>query len=138
MGVIKFFSSSSFDPKPRRFFNGNPDSVGVTKKCLPNPNPSNFKIVKHEYVNGYLLLLINYPDCKNYEGDKILFFDRGVTIENLKKQGKIDPHFSKSKKYISPISRFQPTHEGWQDAVSLAKIKGESYSDIEPFSGDGW
>jgi hypothetical protein len=55
---------------------------------------------------------MQYPDCTNYEGNKILVF-RGVTLIDLVNQRQIDPHFFKDAKVKSPIARFEPTPQGW-------------------------
>lgn len=89
-----------------------------------NPNPSNYKIKKYEQDGIFLAVFINYPDCKNYEGDKILVFSN-VTIEELKKQKIIDPHFSDNDEYHSPIARFQPTHNGWVLALEFIRFLQE-------------
>lgn len=78
----------------------------------PNPNPKNWIICKYEICGDYLLVLIKYPDCKNFEGHKILLY-QGISSVNelLTKTNKIiDPHFS--EKGISPIARFEPTMNG--------------------------
>jgi hypothetical protein len=102
MGISPFKSSSysSYD-------------FSSSKKVVtpPNPNPKNYKILNSWYVEEYLVLRIKYPDCANYEGEKILVF-YNVSIEDLEKQGSIDPHFSDNKNMISPIARFEPTRRG--------------------------
>jgi hypothetical protein len=110
---IKLFSSSSFDRKPER----------VTEYVtLPNPDPSNYKILEWmSYANGYLIVKIKYPDCTNYEGKKILVF-KNCSLTDLKKQRKIDPHFSKNKKMFSPVARFEPTDEGWENAQKFVSL----------------
>lgn len=85
---------------------------------LPNPNPSRYTIIMHVQTEGYLLVLINYPDCTNYEGNKVLLY-RGVTYSQLSKQKMIDPHFSENLKYASPLARFAPTSDGWGAALKL-------------------
>jgi hypothetical protein len=79
-----------------------------------NPKPDNFKILNEQYLNGYLILIVEYPDCKNYEGKKLLVYKGFTTgIELLKhNDGKLDPHFSKDKG--SPIARFKPTIESME------------------------
>lgn len=89
--------------------------VEAANKSLPNPDPNNYQIIKHFQYHGYLAILIKYLDCTNYEGNKVLVFK--TTIDKLKKQKYIDPHFCDNKKFISPIARFQPTEEGWGDAL---------------------
>jgi hypothetical protein len=87
-------------------------------KFLPNPNPGNYEIVKSAEKGGYLIVLINYKDCTNYEGNKILVY-KDVSFQSLLDQKKIDPHFSENTDYYSPIARFVPTEEGWDLAELL-------------------
>lgn len=84
-----------------------------------NPDPINFVIEDHRQIRGYLILMVKYPNCTNYEGRKILMYE-GVTITDIKNQGSIDPHFSDNKKYHSPIARFEPTLKGVRMAYQLA------------------
>lgn len=97
MGVFKLFSSSSADKKTRFF---------------PNPNPGNYKILRHQNVGKCLMVEIRYLDCTNYEGRKILVFEN-IILYDLLHQKRIDPHFSENKEFISPIARFEPTEKGW-------------------------
>ena len=46
-------------------------------------------------------------------------------IEKLKAQKVIDPHFSESKKYYSPIARFEPTMRGWGMAMKFMEMMSE-------------
>lgn len=87
---------------------------------LPNPNPKNYKILDHISIGEYIILKIKYLDCVNFEGKKILVY-RNVSIEKIKNQKLIDPHFSQNTKFISPIARFLPTNEGWDMAVLFCK-----------------
>lgn len=84
-----------------------------------NPDPKNYKIVKAEEHGTYLIVQIKYPDCKNYEGNKILVF-KNLTLIDLVNQKEIDPHFFQDPKIASPVARFVPTDEGWGMAVMLA------------------
>lgn len=77
----------------------------------PNPDPTNYQIVKAEEHGKYLIIKINYPNCTNYEGNKILVFK--ATLLELVNQKVIDPHFFNNKDFKSPIARFVPTDEGW-------------------------
>lgn len=98
MGLSIGFSRSSYDcPAPA--------------KPLPNPNPMNYSILKHEQIGRFLLLKVRYHDCTNYEGEKILLFEN-CTFPQIQKQKKIDPHFSENKNYHSPVVRFAPTERG--------------------------
>ena len=122
MGCIGFGSSSKCD-SPRYFY----ETVErVVEKKLPNPDPSNYSIIDSWTHKNYLLVKITYPDCKNYEGTKILLY-HNVTLKKLKGQKLIDPHFSENTKYYSPIARFVPTKLGWlmgkELVFSLAKLE---------------
>lgn len=70
----------------------------------PNPDPSFYKIIRWwSYDEAYLVIEVQYPDCNNYEGRKVLVFK--ATLKSLLAQKKIDPHFSENKDFISPIAR---------------------------------
>jgi hypothetical protein len=112
MGVIRHFSASSYDEKSVQI-------QAVDK--LPNPDPKNYVVLMSKTINDCLILRVKYPDCINYEGTKILLFDKGVTIDQLNNQGSIDPHFSNNENFISPIARFIPTRKGWYMAMNAAK-----------------
>ena len=106
MGLGIGISSSSYN------------SGGATQP--PNPNPYIYRILTHKKIGQCLVVKIKYLDCTNYEGVKILVY-KGIDIGKLRKQIKIDPHFSENKMYHSPIARFVPTEEGWTMACVLAK-----------------
>ena len=120
MGMVKLFSSSSYDER---------QPVTIVEKIVekvrrvpaPNPNPRNFEIIRAEEI-GKLIVMVRYPDCTNYEGLKILMFEEDVTLHDLTRQGTIDPHFSDNPNMISPIARFAPTKEGWELAEMLALL----------------
>jgi hypothetical protein len=93
--------------------------ISIGKSCwsspyaVPNsnPDPSLFKILKEELVNGYLILLVEYPNCTNFEGKKLMVykgFNSSAALLKLNR-GKLDPHFANSKG--APIARFSPTEE---------------------------
>lgn len=64
-----------------------------------NPDPANYKIIETLTFGNILIVEIQYPDCRNYEGRKILVFE-GVSAQALRRQKLIDPHFSKNSQYI--------------------------------------
>lgn len=76
-----------------------------------NPNPARYTLKYAEQIGNYLIVKIQYPDCMNYEGLKIMVY-RNVTVEDLLKQKLIDPHFSDNYDWISPLARFEPTDWG--------------------------
>lgn len=121
MGISPFnVSSSRFDDSG---FLGRISYSSLEKKKVinnPNPNPLNYKILFHAEENNYLLVIIQYLDCTNYEGKKILLF-KDCKLNDLLKQKCIDPHFCDNKKYHSPIARFVPNEFGFDMAVSIMK-----------------
>ena len=122
MGVGPFhFSSSTYD-KPKTVVHTVEKTVykPVAVPPPPNPNPLNFNIINSIEEGGYLIILIHYPDCTNYEGRKILVY-KGIDKARLVLQRSIDPHFSENKEKYSPIARFVPTIEGWEMAIALVK-----------------
>lgn len=130
MGMFKMFSSSSLDnERSRSMFSSRSDSsfanrVDNTPEAipanLPNPNPNNYSIVRTHTIRGYLIIEVKYHDCENYEGRKIMVYK--CSLEDLKKQKLIDPHFCDNTQYHSPIARFEPTDNGWTNACRLTNI----------------
>lgn len=82
---------------------------------------TNFKILQWKEIGSYLLVKIQYPDCKNYEGNKVLLY-QNCTLDKLLRQPSIDPHFSDNKNFLSPIARFEPTEAGWSMGASIAEM----------------
>mgnify|MGYP001768859262 CR=1 FL=1 len=122
MGISSFhFSADSRDDdKVIKHFQDDSNSTPIEYvNKLPNPNPKNFEIINIITVNGYTIMLINYPDCTNYEGNKILVYDKDFDVRILLAIKKIDPHFYSAGD--SPIARFEPTERGWNMAVSFAE-----------------
>lgn len=118
MGVSIGMSSSSFDTGS---YSGKSCNCGCNcKSDCPNPNPMRYSIKRVQKEGDFLIIKINYPDCTTFEGNKILVY-KGCTIVNLVEQGKIDPHFSENKDFLSPIARFRPDDEGWKMAESFVK-----------------
>lgn len=87
-------------------------------KPLPNPKPDNYQIIRHLERHNKLVIEIQYLDCTNYEGRKILYFEN-CTLKDLKWQKLIDPHFCENKDFHSPVARFEPTDKGWNMAMSF-------------------
>lgn len=108
------FSSWADDDKKRN------TAVVIENTPVSNPNPNHYNVLRVCEGNKFLIILINYPDCHNYEGNKILVFEN-CTYDDLVKQKTIDPHFSENKFFHSPIARFEPTQRGWEMAVSFVR-----------------
>ena len=92
----------------------------VEKVLNPNPNPHNFKVQQTLQLGKLTIAQVVYPDCTNYEGNKILVFE--LTAEQVRDMKVIDPHFSRIAPHLSPIARFVPTERGWEMALNFAKI----------------
>lgn len=76
-------------------------------------------------MGKYCILTVNYPDCKNYEGTKILVYK--ALLEDVLAQKSLDPHFSESKEFLSPIARFIPTKAGLAMAHQFCKSMTKLY-----------
>lgn len=101
----------------------------IIKEISVNPNPKRYNIMRSRRfgkatgLGKFLLLEIQYPDCTNYEGRKILVFEDTALIE-LTRQGSIDPHFSNNPRFKSPMARFEPTAKGWNNAIKFCILMG--------------
>ena len=90
---------------------------GNTEPGNGNPVPTRFAIQLTKRIGEFDILLVKYPDCKNFEGDKILVF-RGLNgTDRAQMKGQIDPHFTKGKL----VARFVPTHDGWGMAEAFVR-----------------
>lgn len=107
---IKLFSSSSYDCCQTR-----PVILGP-----PNPNPSNFTILTGEGIGDFAIIKVKYAGCTTFEGTKILVYK--ACLNDVLKQATLDPHFSESKEFLSPIARFIPTAEGMIMARQLCEF----------------
>ena len=129
MGCPVGMSSSSYDRKVKKLTASMraiwDDEVPsewkkpVPKK-LPNPDPTNFKIERMVRLGDFHLLLVHYPDCITFEGFKVLVYHK-IDAKKLLAQKSLDPHFSKSKRFISPVARFEPTKRGSAMAESFCR-----------------
>lgn len=83
-----------------------------------NPDPKNFTIKRIVSAGKYSALEVNYPNCTNYEGNKILVVWGDENL--MRRLNRLDPHFSDSdESYWELIARFQPTEKGWMMACWL-------------------
>lgn len=92
---------SPFHPSPGT------DSYAVVNNV--NPDPKNFKILDSIFHEGYALLLVQYPNCTNYEGKKILLYDN-TTEQQVRSWRTIDPHFGGKPGNL--IARLRPDRDG--------------------------
>ena len=119
MGINLFGSSCSCGNKYRFL-----DDTTYNNNKFPNPDPSNFKITYIKEIDDYTIVEVEYPDCTNYEGKKILVYK--AKKKDILKEKKLDPHFCDGE-HLFPIARFIPTVEGMDMAhkfvYSLNKSK---------------
>ena len=111
MGLFKLFSSDSRDCTPTE------RTIIKEVRINSTPDPTNFKVLRLEKVNGFPIFLVQYPGVQNYEGRKILMYPQFFNTDLLKKR--MDPHFFTAGD--SPIARFEPTKFGWKLATLLAE-----------------
>lgn len=57
-------------------------------------------------MGNYLVIEATYPNCTNYEGKKILLYNKYRSSAEVlaANNGELDPHFSEK----GPIARFSP------------------------------
>jgi len=127
MGCSFGFSRSTHDSKPQEVV----VKVETVAKTLPNPNPKNYNVVKIETVGDLVVLLVHYPNCINYEGNKIIVMTADVYL-NCTNTGTLDPHFCENKNYC-PIARFSP--DMWDVAVKFAQMQDEKVKEYNYFFG---
>jgi hypothetical protein len=92
---------------------------GYCPSSTKEPRADLFEIKFAKNINRgkSCVLMISYPNCENFEGNKICVFRH--SLKYMEKQKLIDPHFSSEG--LSPFARFEPTEEGWNMAIELAK-----------------
>ena len=86
---------------------------------LLNPNPKRFNVITEKKIGDLTIAKVNYPDCTNYEGNKILVM-KSKYLAKAKNKGTLDPHFCKDES-LSPVARFAPTKDGWHMALLFAE-----------------
>jgi hypothetical protein len=85
----------------------------------PNPVPWRFTLHRVEEFGNCVVVVVEYPDAKNYEGKKVLVY-RNTTAHQIQKTRVLDPHFS--EKGLTPFARFAPTKEGIECAIQMARL----------------
>ena len=90
-------------------------TVAQSTPAAPNPDPSNFRILKSLYFGDLVALWVHYPDCTTFEGRKIMVY-QGVQLQSLETSPLLDPHFCDSSEHPIPIARFAGDSTGWKNA----------------------
>ncbi len=86
-----------------------------------NPDPERFTVERTHSVGSYVCAMIDYVNCTNYEGKKIVVFEKTVA-EDVWSAESVDPHFMEDGKVVA---RFRPDDEGWLDAVAYINQKAK-------------
>jgi hypothetical protein len=84
-----------------------------------NPDPENFKILEALEIGNLMVIKVQYPDAKNFEGIKIMVYENVKPIDFMNTR-ELDPHFFNDTGIKSPIARFKPNKEGWEMAKAFA------------------
>lgn len=95
-----------------------------------NPDKYNFKVKRRIDINNVAVVEVNYPGCRNHNGNKILVYeDKNILNKGVRKKC-LDPHFLAIGN--SPVARFEPTETGWIYAISFAKMLAgvSAYEDV--------
>ena len=92
--------------------------TSYTKLSDISPNPNKYIFEVKEWLNGdqYDVLIVTYPGCTTFEGDKIILVEKGFYYPGM---SELDPHFFEGGKIIA---RFKPTPEGLQLASKVAGL----------------
>lgn len=84
-----------------------------------NPNKFNWELISFTKVGKAAVVKIHYPDCTNYEGNKIMVYDDAAEAMKLIQTGGVDPHFCED--HYSPVARFKPDEAGMNIALKFAE-----------------
>lgn len=84
----------------------------------PNPSPERWTLLELVEFKHAHVVVVQYHDCTNYEGKKILVRKGVWEAPNY-----LDPHFA--EKMEAPIARFPPTLEGFDMALHIAERYGD-------------
>ena len=89
---------------------------GELNMIFGNPKPKNFHIKEAFVIGDFVSVVVNYPDCINFEGNKIMVYE--ATLAEVTAQAELDPHFC-SGDHLSPIARFRPDKDGRFRAIQF-------------------
>lgn len=89
--------------------------VSTEQYAPADPRPADFTLGRVTTIRDYVVAMVKYPHCTNFEGNKIIVW-KGVALKDVREMSVIDPHFIEGKNIVA---RFIPTDEGWQMAVSM-------------------
>jgi hypothetical protein len=87
-----------------------------TSKTAPNPNPHRFQIRWIKEYSNCTAALVHYPDCDNFEGEKLLVFS-GMCAAKIRAMRVLDPHFRED---MNLIARLRPDELGMRVLKKIA------------------
>lgn len=92
------------------------------------PNPDKFEVKDVFEYGSYKVLVVHYPGCTNFKGDKCMVAE--CSMLDLVKAKRIDPHFDDimPSSKIKIIARFPPNAEGVAMAKQFAQTLQEKGS----------
>jgi hypothetical protein len=97
------------------------DDSGPPTKGKSKLHPWRFELIQSKQIGGYLVLELKYPECKNYEGTKIL-----VVIgheADFKSRKHFDPHFLEyDDTQPFTVARFVPIEGAFQMACDFTEM----------------
>lgn len=97
------FSRPSNDSTPPKIRSGEPDPFKyIIKRTVRSPD------------GKYVLAEVNYPNCVNFAGNKILLIK--TDMMTFLGRNSLDPHFLEEGNDMEIMARFRPTEEGWRAA----------------------
>lgn len=124
MGIFSLFGTSSNSTLARSTSIGAPRaSSGPLPRVSTDPRADSFTIKSLEQVNGWTIAVIEYKNCTNYSGMKLLVYP--VKAHVVHAQELLDPHFLDDGNGLYPVARFEPTPLGRKMAETVCKNRGK-------------
>ena len=141
MGIFGFSrdkSNDNYEPLGIGMSRGGSDNHTTQPVLEPvrdgNPNKYRFTVKRKLDVGDACVVEMNYQDCFNHDGNKILVYANKDIFKNGLKARCLDPHFLAIGE--SPVARFEPSEMGWKYAVSFARVLARgSYEDVSDVEG---
>lgn len=91
----------------------------ATPEVFVDPVPQDAVVIQEVEAGDYLVVLVRYKTCINYQGLKCIVYKGLKTVKDLKS---LDPHFRAfgvRGEGPRPVARFEPTEEGFKMAVEM-------------------
>lgn len=89
------------------------DGYDMYDNTSPNPNKFRFDILQIEAGENWDIVLVEYPDCTTFDGQKLLLVVHGTITKDM---NELDPHFFEDSVIFA---RFKPDKKGLELARKL-------------------